>query len=315
MRAICPTCDTAYTIPDARIGASGRKVRCVKCGEQWHVTLPIEDLLGVDEPAAPLAVARAAPPPPEATAEPTSDTVDEDHWASVAQHFEGGGDAASPNDDAVDAPARLAEPGRGSEADPADRPETTSGGAPVVKARGAVTAGARRFTLRRPSIGRSLQMPALPIGVIRATPFFGPLVFVTAILVAVSLLVFRASVVAAVPGLSGLYAAIGLEVNLRGLTFGQIETLREIDNGQPVLVVEGSLANPTKEPRDVPALRFALRDGDNQELYAWSIDPKATTIAAGDTLRFRTRLVAPPDRAADLQIRFVERRNHSAELK
>jgi hypothetical protein len=151
--------------------------------------------------------------------------------------------------------------------------------------------------------------------VIRATPFFGPLVFVTAVLVAVSLLTFRTSVVAAVPGLSGLYAAIGLEVNLRGLTFGQIETLREIDNGQPVLVVEGSLANPTKEPRDVPALRFALRDGDNQELYAWSIDPKATSIAAGDTLRFRTRLVAPPDRAADLQIRFVERRNHSAELK
>lgn len=309
MRAICPTCDTAYTIPDARIGASGRKVRCVKCGGQWHVTLPIEDLLGVDEAPGPLAVARSAPPPPE----PTTDAVDEDHWASVAQHFEGNADAASPNGDAVDAPTRLAEPG--SEAETIDRPETASDAAPVVKARGAVTAGARRFTLRRPSIGRSLQMPALPIGVIRATPFFGPLVFVTAVLVAVSLLVFRASVVAAVPGLSGLYAAIGLEVNLRGLTFGQIETLREIDNGQPVLVVEGSLANPTKQPRDVPALRFALRDGDNQELYAWSIDPKATTIAAGDTLRFRTRLVAPPDRAADLQIRFVERRNHSAELK
>lgn len=314
MRAICPTCDTAYTIPDARIGASGRKVRCVKCGEQWHVTLPIEDLLGADAPPAPRAAARSTPPP-EATGEPTTDAVDEDHWASVAQHFEGGGDAASANDDTVDAPARRDEPEPKAEADRTALPETTSDGAPVVKIRGAVTAGARRFTLRKSSISRSLQMPALPIGVIRATPFFGPLVFVTAVLVAVSLLVFRASVVAAVPGLSGLYAAIGLEVNLRGLTFGQIETLREIDNGQPVLVVEGSLANPTKQPRDVPALRFALRDGDNQELYAWSIDPKATTIAAGDTLRFRTRLVAPPDRAADLQIRFVERRNHSAELK
>jgi predicted Zn finger-like uncharacterized protein len=311
MRAICPTCDTAYTIPDARIGASGRKVRCVKCGEQWHVTLPIEDRLDADAPPAPLAAAPSAPPP-DATREPTVDTVDEDHWASVAQHFEGGTDTASPSDAvAVDVSPRP----DGVDPVESDAAGGGSDGAPEVKAPRAVTAGARRFTLRRPSMGRSLQMPALPIGVIRATPFFGPLVFVTAVLVAVSLLTFRTSVVAAVPGLSGLYAAIGLEVNLRGLTFGQIETLREIDNGQPVLVVEGSLANPTKEPRDVPALRFALRDGDNQELYAWSIDPKATSIAAGDTLRFRTRLVAPPDRAADLQIRFVERRNHSAELK
>ena len=162
---------------------------------------------------------------------------------------------------------------------------------------------------------RPIALPPLPAPLRRATPFFGPLVFATALVVMAGLFVFRTSIVAAAPGLAGFYAAVGLEVNLRGLTFGSIETLREIDNGQPVLVVEGVLANPTKQPRDVPALRFALRDADSQELYAWSVDPKATSIAAGDMLRFRTRLVAPPDRATDLQIRFVERRNQQAGLK
>lgn len=138
--------------------------------------------------------------------------------------------------------------------------------------------------------------------------------FAAACLVAIGLVVFRADVVTRLPGLAGLYRAVGLEVNLRGIVFGPIATLRETEDGKPVLVVEGTLANTTGEARAVPALRFALRDDDTQELYAWSIDPRATTIAAGDRLRFRTRLVAPPERAADLQVRFAERRNRQAGL-
>ncbi len=306
MRAICPTCDTAYTIPDARIGATGRKVRCVKCGEQWHVMPEIEDVAKRE------AVLTASPAVSPGAEPEVADRVDEDHWASVAQHFDasteskGDFEETPTVDDAREAFAAPTPTVPLDEVDDAPK---------VAPPRTPISSASRRFTLRPSKMRAPVHMPKMPVGLTRALPFFGPLIFFTAVLVLLSLFVFRSAVVAAAPSLSGLYAAVGIEVNLRGLTFGQIETLREIDNGQPVLVVEGSLANPTKQARDVPALRFALRDGDNQELYAWSIDPKATSIAAGDTLRFRTRLVAPPDRAADLQIRFVERRNQRAELK
>lgn len=307
MRAICPTCDTAYTIPDARIGAAGRKVRCVKCGEQWHVMPEIEDLAARGD-ARPLPTPA---PPPAASERETVDRVDEEHWASVAQHFDTPSEPAADPEGTAPPEDTIAPSSEG----PSQMEVAGESTPTIAPPRNPISAASRRFALRPTKIRSPVHMPKMPAGMARALPFFGPLVFFTAVLVLLSLFVFRSAVVAAAPSLSGLYAAVGIEVNLRGLTFGQIETLREIDNGQPVLVVEGSLANPTKQSRDVPALRFALRDGDNQELYAWSIDPKATSIAAGDTLRFRTRLVAPPDRAADLQIRFVERRNQRAELK
>lgn len=198
--------------------------------------------------------------------------------------------------------------------DEAEAPETTA--APAEPAPAAATSPEARpkVRLKVKKRGLHIRLPRLPPVVARLAPFVGPLVFVSAILVAVAFVTFRTAVVAAAPTLAGFYASIGLEVNLRGLTFGPIQTLREMENGQPVLVVEGSLSNATAETRDVPAIRFALRDGEAQELYAWSVDPRATTIAAGDQLRFRTRLVAPPERAADLQVRFVERRNHQAGL-
>lgn len=310
MRAICPTCDTAYTIPDERIGAQGRKVRCVKCGEQWRVTLDDEGAFPATFEASPAPPSPAVARPveaPTAIDDPESAPIDEDHWASVAQHFESGGADETSETTAVD---------RRDDDAPTPKPEA----APKAPA---AAAPARRL-LRLPDIRLRLKprlprpkftLPRMPAAVTRATPFFGPLVFVTALLVVAGLVGFRTRIVAAAPGLAGFYAMVGMDVNLRGLTFGPIETLREIDNGQPVLVVEGTLANPTKQERDVPALRFALRDADTQELYAWSIDPKAAVIAAGDSLRYRTRLVAPPDRATDLQVRFVERRNHRADLK
>jgi predicted Zn finger-like uncharacterized protein len=295
MRAICPTCATAYTIPDDRIGSTGRKVRCAKCGESWRVMLPTEAEAEVEADEIEASLAAIAP------SEPVSPPRDDERFAAVAQHFEPAPPREPPHE-AIDEPTDEPPPPVA-----APRPIAAPSPAPVTAADVQIRVKPRKK--RKP-----IKLPRVPVALTRAVPFFGPLIFVTALLVVSGLLVFRNSIVATAPGLAGFYATLGLDVNLRGLTFGPIETLREIDNGQPVLVVEGTLANPTQKPREVPALRFALRDGDSQELYAWSIDPKATTIAAGDSLRFRTRLVAPPDRASDLQVRFVERRNQQARL-
>lgn len=308
MRTTCPSCDTAYTIPDDRIGPKGRKVRCTRCSEQWTVsladldpTVAFRDAIAADDaapeapstPAAPVSAAIAPAP----SAAPTLEALPAEPITTARI----GGDADE-HDATVDTPPTPAVA--------VAIPNSVESVAEPPPLRRKIKPAAKRSERTGPRWKR----PRLPVALTRLVPFAGPTIFACACLAFAGLGLFRASVVSRFPGLAGFYRLVGLDVNLRGLDFGPIETLREIDNGQPVLVVEGSLANTTGATREVPALRFALRDDDQQELYAWSVDPRATTIAAGDRMRFRTRLVAPPDRAADLQVRFAERRNRQAGL-
>jgi len=314
MRTICQACETAYTIPDDRIGPKGRKVRCTRCGEEWRVF--------------PAAAAESAPEIVSDIDAEFARAVEEDGGAPMGQSAVddlfgplsgdkptepvGGSDDAfagfdMDTTDDVDASA--------DEADPVDPVAAMEAAAePEVAAAPVAAPAAPRSTKPRRGPVYRRRLFHLPRSLEKFAPFFGPAVFASACLAVAGLVVFRAPVVAKVPSLAGFYRMVGLEVNLRGMVFGPIETLRETEDGKPVLVVEGSIANTTAASRDVPALRFALRDGDAQELYVWSVDPRATTIAAGETVKFRTRLVAPPDRAAELQVRFAERRNRQAGL-
>ncbi len=306
MRTTCPTCDTAYTVPDERIGAKGRKVRCTRCGEEWRVFAALAEP-SVDPRPAP--VPKPAPPP---LADPFED-LDVGAFDDAPPARETSDSAfveptSPPMPDEVDAPAEA----------PPEPPVEAAQPAPAAATHPAKPSAFSRLVgrmrgrpkRRRPSRGHPVAARLATY----VTPLVGPAVFLAACLVVTGTWVFRQTIVAAAPDLAGLYSALGAPVNLRGLVFGRIETLREIDNGQPVLVVEGSLSNATKQMREVPALRFALRGPDTQELYAWSIDPKSTTIESGDTIRFRTRLAAPPDQATEVQVRFVERRSQHAGL-
>ena len=295
MRTTCPTCDTGYTVPDERIGAKGRKVRCTRCGEEWRVFLA--DEAAVD----PVPPPRPAPPPQApAPAETAKQSSIDDLFATETDDV--GFDEASMRHEIEAAPEADPPPPE----PPVETADPTPAPAPLPPGRRVRIRTRRHF----PRLGKEVAAKLVS----RLAPFVGPTVFLAACLTLTGVYVFRQAIVAAAPDLAGLYSALGAPVNLRGLVFGRIETLREVDNGQPVLVVEGSVANVSERMREVPALRFALRGADTQELYAWSIDPKSTSIESGDTIRFRTRLAAPPDMATEVQVRFVERRSQQAGL-
>ena len=82
-----------------------------------------------------------------------------------------------------------------------------------------------------------------------------------------------------------------------------------IENGVPVLVVEGTIVNGVASPVDVPRLRFALRNAAGAEVYAWTAVPTQTVIEPGAQLPFRSRLASPPDDGHDVQVRFFTRRD------
>ncbi len=89
MRLVCPSCAAAYDIPDTRLGAGSRRVRCARCAHLWTLERPPS--------AVPTSTAPPPPdpsPPPSLTAEPrhppAAEAVGEkkppswDRWAIAA---------------------------------------------------------------------------------------------------------------------------------------------------------------------------------------------------------------------------------------
>lgn len=122
---------------------------------------------------------------------------------------------------------------------------------------------------------------------------------------------YRADVVRAVPASAGLYAGVGLPVNLRGLEFRDVAPRHSHEDGLPVLVVEGEIVNLRERRTQVPALRFGLHGGRGEELYVWTVEPRQGEIEPGGTMRFRSRLAAPPGGAEGVRLRFTGRARHS----
>jgi hypothetical protein len=123
------------------------------------------------------------------------------------------------------------------------------------------------------------------------------------------LLAARNQIVKYAPQTASFYALIGMPVNLRGLDFENIRVTRDIQNGMPVLMVEGQIVSTTKGIVEVPRLRFAIHDQAGKEIYSWTMMPSRTLLAAGETLPFRSRLASPPAEGRDVSIRFFNRRD------
>jgi hypothetical protein len=126
---------------------------------------------------------------------------------------------------------------------------------------------------------------------------------------------FRSHVVRIAPQTASLYGAIGLPVNLRGLTFENVRTTGEVHEGVAVLIVEGAIANVVDKTVEVPRLRFAMRNAAGQEIYAWTSVTGRSILSPGETTTFRSRLASPPSEGRDVVVRFLNRRDLVAGIR
>lgn len=115
----------------------------------------------------------------------------------------------------------------------------------------------------------------------------------------------RRAVVQAAPQSARLFAALGLPVNLRGLSLDDVRSQLALESEQSALVVEGEIRNVTHGERAVPALQVSLRNADGREIYSWTAEAPRAALAAGESIPFRTRLVAPPLDGRDVLVRFA----------
>lgn len=109
------------------------------------------------------------------------------------------------------------------------------------------------------------------------------------------------------PQTAGVYAALGMGVNLYGLEIDDLTVAQDFDGGEPVYVVRGAVRNIGREDKAAPLLRFGLRDDASAEIHAQLADLEGRTIPAGGRLAFEFRLDGPVERAADLEASFESR--------
>jgi predicted Zn finger-like uncharacterized protein len=333
MKITCPDCSTSYQVKDSLIGSGGRSVKCARCGARWQAHAEADTTsIETELPGSADASAAEARVPQMANAGATDDALANDAAGAMMAN-------AAPDDmpDDVDWSDSLREATRPdpeqqaaadedalafdvgsdlmSSEDPfAGTPEEVAdgddeGGTPPVD----IETLARRPKIHvrersdEPVYKRLARRAAHHVRQVRPRRVVGAAFFVFALALFGVAILFRTPIVARVPDLAGLYALAGFEVNLRGLEFKDLRTFRELDDGSIVLVIEGTIQNVSDEPAYVPAVRFALRSEDAQEIYAWVVEPRARRLATSDTTRIRTRLASPPDLAADIHVRFVER--------
>jgi len=270
----CPNCGTRYQVPYATIGAGGREVQCAQCTKPWHAT--------ADAPA------------PAA--------VEDDVLFAAADEND--------LDAAFEAEARSAAPALPSRVIPDGEPERTLADIRAALApkprKDAVNAidpallnrSRRAFDQRQASISRRT-----PIARMRRTARLGALVLLLSLL----LLGFslRTDLVRWFPALAGLYAAVGLPVNVVGLEFEDSKTLTSFRGGKPVMLITSRIRSVAGRTVPVPPVLVSLLDGAGATVYEWTVTPQATSMAPGELFEFSTEVSAPPQGAVTVRLSFT----------
>jgi hypothetical protein len=172
----------------------------------------------------------------------------------------------------------------------------------------AVTRGPRLPWLRRLLKPISVPRP-------RGKPFAGfallnlPVACAAMGALALGLVIWRADMVRLLPQTATFYRLVGLNVNLRGLTFKDVKITRETVEGKPVLVIEGVIVGETRRPVDLPRLRFSVRDAQGAEIYAWNAVLEQAALKPGETAWFKSRLASPPPEGRNIDVRFFTKRD------
>lgn len=246
----CPSCTTRFKVPDARIQATGTKVRCANCGHVW-LQRP-EEVPARPEPA-PAPAATPMPPTAEPPAPPELEPIPE--FVRQPRHIE---------------PARAEAPAYG---------PSEPGFAEPAEAR----AGVGRWALR---VGWAVLLLAVISGL--GIGYF-----------------FRFDIVRSFPKTAALYSLLGLEVNVVGVDFRNVNAERGIENGKAAVQLEGEIVNRSGHRVAVPELHATIRDAAGRELTHWTFEAFADSLGPKEVSAFASPHVSLPAGAVSVEVRFA----------
>jgi hypothetical protein len=260
------------------LGASGRTVRCSRCKEVW-----------LARPEQAIAMAASAP----ATAAAGGDDAAAE-WERMANE-----DAGTEQDTpVVDSPSISADWPADGASEP-DWPSAAQHDAEEVGASRPRRLSRLRNFLKPPALFRARDLSFN--GLSTACAAMGALVL--------ALVIWRAEMVRLLPQTATFYRMVGLEVNLRGLSFKDVKISNETVDGKPVLVIEGVITGETHKAVELPRLRLSVRDAQGAEIYAWNAVLEQSILKPGEKAWFKSRLASPPPEGRNIDVRFFNKRD------
>ena len=281
MLITCPNCGTNFSIPDAALGATGRKLKCAKCEHKWFQ----EPLMVMEEDDTDLDLSGpsfSAPPPPSFSEptrqEPNFDApprpmarpaeVDLDDLDMESPPVPNFGPRIAPerNDDDLSAQSLLD-----------DMPQ------PIPDVFSTSSDGKK---------GTGFRWVLLVLGGLGGAGYY-----------------FQDILVDAVPEAGELLAQVGLrhEKPGAGLELRKAGTPeRFVHNDTDVLVVRGIIANVTDRVRPVPTMKLVLMDKNKQSVQEKLSQPPVTALDPQGTASFKIMLERPDPNAVEVVVVFVE---------
>ncbi len=131
-----------------------------------------------------------------------------------------------------------------------------------------------------------------------------PLVIAIVALSAMAVIGARGTVVRFAPRTAVLFEALGLQVNLKGLSIDRVNAKILADGDRRILVVEGDLVNSGDRAEAARPLAVSVRGADGQQLYTWTTRAPQQEVGVSDRAAFVARLAAPPADAASVVVEF-----------
>jgi len=289
----CPACQTRFAINAAALGDAGRKVRCAKCGDNWH-QMPEEDPPAPAPKAAKAAKPKAAAAPPKAAKAEPDDPAPGDGPSDDEDNNGGGdgdgdgGDAGETDsvDDAENAPKDSSEAAAGPEDKKLRRAKDRA-----KRAAGRVVASGKdsdKGGRKRGLIGWLVLL--LVFAGIGGGGFF-----------------YQEKIVEIWLPAGQLYDMLGngAEPEKFGLAIQNVKWEHKWEKGKPVLVVHGDVTNISEKLQSVPRLRVIIRDEKGRRLFRWTVTTALNKLEPGAGTAFTTRLANPPDGARSLAVTFL----------
>ena len=151
---------------------------------------------------------------------------------------------------------------------------------------------------------QSAVMAEMPLATLRLVARLGAVVALAG--VGAGAYFGRTQIVQQFPAMAGIYDKVGLGVNVVGLDFAGLNTLRTSRNGKEMLIVSAQIVGLQASPAPVPAVVVTLLDDKGSTVYQWSVDPLVHDLMAGERATFDTQLSQPPASAARVRLAFAE---------
>lgn len=290
----CPYCRARYQVAYEAIGSAGRKVQCANCQKAWQA---MPDAAPKPAPKPDLKLVGSDPDDRlfEDMAEAGLDAAFEAEEREVVNKAEAFSDAML-----TQAAAKAIEEMK---AALPPRPEPP----PKVVDDATLNRRRRAFSRRQHSLARSLPLARVR----RALRVVGVLLLVATFGLGIAL---RTEIVRLMPDMAGVYQTVGLGVNVVGLDFHDLRTVRLLRDGKDVMLVTAKVHSESNKMLAIPPVIVTLLDAGGRPLYEWSATAPSPDLAPGETVEIETQLAAPPAGMARLRLSFASGRSASANL-